>query len=159
MIEIKLLALIVIANGAPVLMTKLLGARFATPVDFNRTFVDDRPLLGPAKTIRGIASSMLVTTLAAPMLGMSLLIGMMVASTAMCGDLLASFIKRRLGLSSSSMALGLDQIPESLLPMLACSPLLDLTWRDIIVVVLSFFVLELVLSRLLYKFHIRATRY
>lgn len=159
MIEAKLIALIIVANGVPVLFKKVLKSHFAMPVDFNRRFIDGRPVLGPTKTIRGIVGSLIATTLVAPVLGLSFLIGFVVAGSAMLGDLIASFIKRRLGLRSSSMALGLDQIPESLLPMLACWSLLDLTRQSIVIVVASFFVLELVLSRLLYKLHIRDTGY
>ena len=39
-------------------------------------------------------------------------IGLLVAATAMAGDLLSSFLKRRLALAPSSQAIGLDQIPE-----------------------------------------------
>ena len=35
------------------------------------------------------------------------------------GDLFSSFVKRRLDLASSSMAIGLDHIPESFFPLLA----------------------------------------
>jgi hypothetical protein len=78
---------------------------------------------------------------------------------AMAGDLFSSFVKRRLGLPPSSMALGLDQIPESLFPLLACRLLLPLTWLDIGVAVVLFFVGELVLSRILFKLHVRDRPY
>jgi hypothetical protein len=39
------------------------------------------------------------------------------------GAPLSSFIKRRLALVPSSQAIGLDQIPESLFPLLACRQL------------------------------------
>ncbi len=57
------------------------------------------------------------------------------------------------------MALGLDQIPESLFPMLACRHLLSLSLLDIVLVVVAFFIVELLLSRLLYKLHIRDKPY
>jgi len=70
---------------------------------------------------------------------------------AMVGDLFASFVKRRLGLISSSQAIGLDQIPESLFPLLACRLLMPITALDIATATVLFFVGELVLSRLLFK--------
>jgi len=70
---------------------------------------------------------------------------------AMVGDLFASFVKRRLGLISSSHAIGLDQIPESLFPLLACRLLMPITALDIATATVLFFVGELVLSRLLFK--------
>jgi|SRR5271155_727269 len=77
-------------------------------------------------------------------------IGLLVGSFAMAGDLFSSFCKRRLSLPSSSRASGLDQIPESLLPLLACRDLLALTAADIVVCVAMFVIGEVVLSRLLY---------
>jgi CDP-2,3-bis-(O-geranylgeranyl)-sn-glycerol synthase len=73
----------------------------------------------------------------------------------MLGDLVSSFIKRRLGMPASSRATGLDQIPESLLPALACSPMLGLSFVDICVVVAAFFIGEIVLSLMLFKWHLR----
>ena len=40
------------------------------------------------------------------------------AAASMAGDLLASFLKRRFGLKVHAQAIGLDQIPEALLPLL-----------------------------------------
>jgi hypothetical protein len=77
----------------------------------------------------------------------------------MAGDLLASFLKRRLGLQPSSMALGLDQIPESLFPLLACCRMLSLTTLDVVVGTAIFFVSELVLSRVLFRLHVRDRPY
>ena len=56
-------------------------------------------------------------------------------------------------------ALGLDQIPESLFPLLACRDALSLTALDIALAVAIFFIGELVLSRLLYRAHFRDQPY
>jgi CDP-2,3-bis-(O-geranylgeranyl)-sn-glycerol synthase len=77
----------------------------------------------------------------------------------MVGDLFSSFFKRRLNMPSSSRASGLDQIPESLFPALACRNFLGLTPADIVVCVVVFFVGEVVLSRLLYAFRLRDRPY
>jgi hypothetical protein len=74
---------------------------------------------------------------------------------AMAGDLLSSFVKRRLQFQPSSRATGLDQIPESLLPALACRSTLGLTAIDILAVVTVFSVGEMVFSQLLFKWHVR----
>jgi CDP-2,3-bis-(O-geranylgeranyl)-sn-glycerol synthase len=63
--------------------------------------------------------SIIITSAATPLLSLDLKIGFIVNTTDMAGDLVASFVKRRLGLPGSSRATGLDQIPESLLPLLA----------------------------------------
>jgi hypothetical protein len=62
-----------------------------------------------------------------------------------------------LELVPSSQAIGLDQIPESLFPLLAARLLLPLTVLAIATTL--FFVGELLLSRLLYKWHLRDRPY
>jgi CDP-2,3-bis-(O-geranylgeranyl)-sn-glycerol synthase len=73
----------------------------------------------------------------------------------MLGDLFSSFLKRRMGLPPSAMLLGVDQIPESVLPLLACAPLLELGLFDIVLGTAVFFAGGLVLSRLLFRLNIR----
>lgn len=77
----------------------------------------------------------------------------------MVGDLISSFVKRRMRLPPSSMALGLDQVPESLLPALVYKSLTTFSLVDVVAVTMLFFVGELVLSRLLFKLHIRDQPY
>jgi hypothetical protein len=57
------------------------------------------------------------------------------------------------------MALGLDQIPESLLPAIACRWVLPITVVDIVLMSALFFVGELGVSRVLYTFKIRDRPY
>ena len=116
-------------------------------------------MFGHSKTIRGILASILITTAGAPLIGLDLTIGAIVASAAMAGDLFSSFVKRRLNFPPSSQALGLDQVPESLFPMLACRDALSLTIADISLGVAIFFVGELILSLLLYQLHLRDRPY
>jgi hypothetical protein len=77
----------------------------------------------------------------------------------MAGDLLSSFLKRRLGLAPSSRATGLDQIPESLFPLLACRSALALTAMDIATGCVIFFVGELLLSHLFFRLGLRDRPY
>ena len=151
--------LLTLANGAPVVAKKLLGSRFDFPLDGGVAFFDGRPLFGPSKTLRGIVVAVLATTACAPLMGLEPATGAIVAGAAMAGDLFSSFVKRRLNRPPSSQALGLDQIPESLLPMLACRDALALTAADIALAVAIFFAGELVLSRLLYHAHLRDEPY
>jgi CDP-2,3-bis-(O-geranylgeranyl)-sn-glycerol synthase len=92
-------------------------------------------------------------------IGLSWDIGLMVSLLAMMGDCLSSFVKRRFNRPSSSMAVGLDQIPESLLPLLGVGQQLSLTWEGIVVTVAGFFIVELVLSGLLYTLLVRKHPY
>jgi|ERR1700680_2445679 CDP-diglyceride synthetase len=156
---LQLLVLLALANGTPVLAKKLLGRRFARPLDGGISFVDGRPLLGASKTIRGVLLAILATSTGAPLMGIDWKIGALVGSVAMAGDLFSSFVKRRMNRPPSSRATGLDQVPESLFPLLACRDALSLTAVDIALAVAIFFVGELILSRLLYRAHLRDQPY
>jgi hypothetical protein len=159
MIDLQLLALILIANAAPVLAKDLLGPRWRRPVDLGRVLPDGHRLLGDSCTYRGWITSLLLTTLAAPLLGLPLGIGAGVSALAMAGDAASCFVKRRLGLAPGTMALGLDQVPESLLPLLWVRERFALGWGDILGLVAAFFVAELVLSRLAYRWRLREHPY
>lgn len=155
----KLLLLLAAANGTPVLVRWILKDWAGAPLDGGWRMADGRPLLGPSKTIRGLVCAIAVTALAAPLLGLPATIGFIVGAAAMLGDLISSFTKRRLGLPASAMALGLDQIPESLLPLIALWPILALSLADAVVILAAFFAGELLLSRLLYRLHVRERPY
>jgi len=152
---LQLLILLVVANGAAVAAKKILGATFARPLDGDALFVDGRPILGPAKTIRGILASVLATSIGSSLVGLGWEIGALIAAFAMAGDLFSSFVKRRLHLASSSMAIGLDHIPESLFPLLAGRWLLPLSLFDVVAGVTIFVVGALVLSPILFRLNLR----
>lgn len=153
---VYILLLILLANGAPLIVGYLLSNRWQTPIDGGRFHHDGYRLLGPSKTWRGLVSALLACTLAAPLIGFSPQVGFLVALTAMLGDLISSFGKRRLGLRSSAVAMGIDQIPEALLPaVLVGGVYLNLTAADIAVVVLGFVLVELLSNRPLYRLGIR----
>lgn len=155
----QLLTLLAVANGTPVIAAKLLGKDGALPLDGNTTLSDGRPLFGSSKTLRGVILSVALTTACAPLVGLGWDVGFVVALGAMIGDLLSSFVKRRFGMSSSSKFTGLDQIPESLLPLLACMALLPLTLLSVAVGTFLFFVGALLLSRIFFKLNIRDRPY
>lgn len=153
------LALVLVANGTPVLAKKLLGEWCAWPLDFGWRFADGRPFLGPSKTIRGVLLSLAATAMAAPWLGLSWKVGAFVGAAAMAGDLISSFVKRRLKLTSESMAPGLDQTPESLIPLLACKTVLGLNTADVLIATALFWIGEMALSRALFNLKIRDRPY
>ena len=177
MLEFTLLVLIIVANGSPIVVEKvaqkvapkLLDKRWQSALDAGRCLKDGKPVFGPTKTWRGVVSACLFTGLAAWLMHWSVMAGLLIALGAMTGDLLSSFIKRRLGMASSSRALGLDQIPESLLPLLllkafstALLPLTlqaHMTWTLVWQVVAMFFIAELLLSKILFHLHIRNQPY
>jgi CDP-diglyceride synthetase len=156
---VPLLFLLVVANGTPLMMQKVLGSHLSYPVDGDLRFVDGRPVFGRAKTLRGLVCAILATIAGALLVGLGWKIGLLVGTLAMVGDLFSSFVKRRLGRSPSSPVVGIDQIPESLFPLIACIGPLSLTIANVAIAVAMFSVGELVLSRVLYAFDLRDRPY
>ncbi|WXG45729.1 MAG: CDP-2,3-bis-(O-geranylgeranyl)-sn-glycerol synthase [Candidatus Atabeyarchaeum deiterrae] len=118
-----------VANAVPVLV----GG--GSPIDFGRSFVDRRRIFGDGKTIRGFAGGLIggilvgvfeafislwainylseLTNLSAISIATLLctpLRAFMISLGALMGDLLGSFIKRRMGLRRGAPAPFLDQL-------------------------------------------------
>ena len=107
------------ANAAPVIFG---GGK---PMDFGKTFFDGKPFLGSHKTIRGFLAGIIVGTLVglvqtlifeqvlfqySPQFQYSILLGFVLSLGALTGDLIESFIKRRLNRSPGSSIPVADQI-------------------------------------------------
>jgi len=155
----RLLCLLGLANGAPLLAKKLLGARFSLPVDSGTTAPDHQAVFGSSKTLRGLLLSVLSTALGGWLLGFPFGKAALIGTAAMAGDLFSSFCKRRLRLPASSKAIGLDQVPESLFPILLCRKWLSLKVLDVLLISASFFLGELAVSKILYRFDLRDQPY
>ncbi len=112
-----------VANSSPV----VLGG--GTPIDLGKKFIDGKPLFGPGKTIRGFIGGVLAGTLTGvilallhpyvwieePLPGLSTLsiylqLSFLLSSGALIGDLVGSFIKRRLDIPRGEPAALLDQL-------------------------------------------------
>ncbi len=126
------------------------------PVDAGLVLRDERRLFGRSKTWRGVIAAVVLCALAAPLLGLSWMQGLQVGALAMVGDLLASFIKRRLGLEAGQRAPRLDSIPEALLPALALRDALALSWLQVALVVIAFVLTVRLASPLLYRLRMRS---
>ena len=159
MVALEVLFIVGLANGAPILAENLLRERWKTAVDFGRMFFDGRPLFGSSKTWRGLIAALVAAVFGAVSFGLSPETGAWLGVGAMLGDLFSSFVKRRLGVPPSGMALGLDQIPEVLAPLLLVKTELALQTREVIALTALFFVIELLLSRVLFRLHIRKQPY
>lgn len=156
----KALLLILVANSAPILIRRLpLIDKFSYPLDCRLRFVDGRRLLGDTKTWRGVIAAVIATMLCAATIRSGWVTGLVVAIFAMLGDSLSSFVKRRMGKPPSAMATGLDQIPESLLPLICLHYIWQLTWLNVATLVIIFVILDFVLSRILFRLHIRNRPY
>lgn len=152
--------LLIVANGAPVLAAGAWKSRWAWPVDRSHLFVDGRPWFGSSKTWRGIFVAVVATALAGQLLDIGWQLGAAVGALAMLGDLLSSFIKRRIGIAVSGRVMLLDQLPESALPVLLMREPLGLaSLTDALPVIVIFMVLEVTISPLLYRLHLRKRPY
>jgi CDP-2,3-bis-(O-geranylgeranyl)-sn-glycerol synthase len=156
---VRWLLLLTAANSAPILAKKILGPAGAWPIDGGLRFVDGRPLLGPSKTWRGLASATLLCAACAPLLGFSAGAGAAAGALAMAGDALSSFVKRRLGVPSSGQAFGVDQVPEALLPLLLLRQALDIPWEVVAGVTLAFLLLETPVAWLAHRIGLRDRPY
>jgi len=159
MIYLQLLFLIIVANGSPIIGRWMMNGYWEMPIDGGAVFIDGRPILGKSKTYRGLTCSLVGTLLAGALVGLSWKISLIVSLLAMVGDCLSSFVKRRFGYPSGAKALGLDQIPESLFPMLGLWNVLNLSVLGVGLTVVVFVVAELVLSPIGHKLHIRKHPY
>lgn len=158
-LSVRLLLLLGVANSAPIAAKHLFGRRWSAPLDAGWRFVDGRPLLGASKTVRGFVAAVAGAAVVAELLGFSLRLGAEVGALAMVGDALSSFVKRRLGITPSGRATGIDQIPEALLPLLVIRGTLGLSWLQVAVITLAFFALEIPLARLLFRLGLRDRPY
>ena len=100
---VQSLILISAANGAPVLAAWALRAWPARPIDGGMLLRDGYPLLGPSKTWRGLVSAFVFASCVEVLIGLPWRLGAIVGASAMLGDGLSSFVKRRFGLEPSSM--------------------------------------------------------
>ncbi len=138
------------------MLAAVMRHRCAWPVDGGyRLACDGQRLLGPSKTWRGVLLSVALTGWAASMMGLPSALGHLIAAAAMLGDLLSSGLKRRAGLTTGSMAPGLDQVPESLLPLVAASSFVPLSAGTVIALVVVFSGLDFLISRLLFVLRLR----
>jgi len=101
---------VMVANASPLLI------KGSKPIDFSKRFIDGKPILGPHKTWEGLIIALymgLSTSLAISIVLQDPLItaiGFGGSVFAVLGDLVGSFIKRRLGYKSGEPVPVLDQL-------------------------------------------------
>lgn len=142
------LALLIATNTAPVLAAWLLAGRGEWPLDGGRVLRDGERLLGSHKTWRGLAASVLAGSICAPWLGIPVTSGALAGALTIAGDALSSFAKRRLRVPPGTWIPGLDQVPESALPLLVVWAPLQLDLLRYAATVVVFSLLDLVASRI-----------
>ncbi len=118
-----------VANAAPVVLG---GGR---PLDGGATWVDGKPLLGSHKTIRGCAVGMLAGALVGVAQGWPT-VGVVQGVGAILGDLMSSFVKRRLDLEPGASAPLLDQLDFIVVAALLSQPLTKASHQDLATIIL-----------------------
>jgi predicted MPP superfamily phosphohydrolase len=146
----ELVLILVWVNLLPFLADLVMGDRLAWPVDGGRVARDGRALLGSHKTLRGVLISVLGAGAAGPLLGLSVWTGAAAGALAMSGDLITSYLKRRLGHASGKPVLGLDQALEGALPLTVLVPAMGLAAAESALALIVFVPLSHAGSRLAY---------
>jgi CDP-2,3-bis-(O-geranylgeranyl)-sn-glycerol synthase len=157
--SLQLLVLLAVANTAPIAAKRMMGTRFAWPLDAGLRLSDGRPLLGPAKTVRGLIAAIATCTFCAFLIGLPAVTGVLIGTAAMAGDAFSSFVKRRLAIEPSGRAFGIDQIPESLLPLLVVKAVLDISLAQVAAITAAFVLLEVPLAWLTHRLGLRDQPY
>ena len=126
-----------VANATPV----VLGG--GKPIDADKKFTDGRPIFGAGKTVRGFVAGLAAGTFVGLLQGIAegtllhfIALGFLLALGALLGDLLGSFVKRRLGIERGGAAPGLDQLSFVVVALLAASPLALPSWEIVLTIII-----------------------
>jgi len=149
------------ANAAPVIFG---GGR---PIDGGRNFLDGKPIFGSNKTWRGFISGMLIGVFVgwveealAPNAGLprgSLSLGFMLSLGALIGDLIGSFIKRRLSLKPGEPLPISDQIDFALVALLFSLAVQPPPLLDALVIILLTAPIHLLANLIAYLLRLKKT--
>ncbi|NTV41882.1 MAG: CDP-archaeol synthase [Syntrophobacteraceae bacterium] len=134
----KILLLLWTVNIVPPVLAYVMGDRWNQPLDLGRPFRDGKPLLGSHKTMRGVLGGSIGGACAAVFMGMPWWVGLIAGILSMAGDLLSSFLKRRLSLGSGASVPAVDQGFEGALPFLALAPYFSLDGSEVFSLLLAF---------------------
>ena len=148
LLNLPALLLLVAVNSSPVVIAWLLRDRYSWPIDLNVYWSDHRPIFGAHKTWRGLIVAVLVGAGVGSALSIGWHVGSIFAMLALAGDLLSSFVKRRLGQPNGGRVPLIDQLPEALLPMIGLRSPLGLNTVSLFGTAAVFTVLDLIFSRL-----------
>ncbi|MDO8538661.1 MAG: CDP-2,3-bis-(O-geranylgeranyl)-sn-glycerol synthase [archaeon] len=144
----------------------LLGGK--TPIDFGKRFFDGRPWLGAGKTFKGavfgIAAGILVAAAINGLLAKQtmlyfsnhyVLISSILVVLAILGDMIGSFIKRRLNIERGKPVFLLDQLDFVIVPMLFLWSQNFISLTEIIMVLLITLIVHRAANFIAFKFKLK----
>lgn len=135
-----------IANATPLIIV-----RSGHPIDLNKKFIDGKPLLGPGKTIEGFFAGFISGTLTGLIQNPSNFMRAFTLSLgAMLGDLLGSFIKRRLNIGRGKPAPFLDQATFIIVALLLSSKFEQYTLGEMFTIILITIPIHLITNIIAY---------
>ncbi len=138
MLAFKILVILIVANAAPILSAGFFSKWRCRPLDNGRRLADGNPMLGESKTLCGLFSGIGAAGILSFLIGLPLGMGLLIAGVSLLGDLLTSFIKRRLGIAEGETIHLLDHLLEGALPLLLCKGLFSISWSLILVLLMIF---------------------
>ncbi len=135
---VKVIILLWSVNVTPVLLAVIFEEKWNTPLDRDALFIDGKPFFGNHKTIRGFLGGILAGSFIGLILGIPFWAALSASTLSMVGDLLSSFIKRRLKSSEGTDYPIMDQVFEGGFPLFVLVPTLSLSFAQSFSVILLF---------------------
>jgi hypothetical protein len=149
------LSLVIVANVAAWAAGHFIPQRFRVPLDGGAVLADRERVLGDHKTWAGLIGGTVACGAVALLLQRSFRLGALFGVLSLMGDCGSSFIKRRLRLCPGTVVPALDQLPESLVPLLALRPQLGLNTTESVVIALVFSLLDFATTRVRHSHRLR----
>lgn len=161
------------ANMAPVIVRRMNFLKF--PIDFYKK-IENKPIFGMNKTFRGLIFGVLFAVITSylqyfvyindifidlALIDYSnwLLIGFLMGFGAIFGDLIESFVKRRLNYAPGKAFVPFDQIDFVLGALIFVYPIAYLSMDKVIVIIILSFVLHIIINHLAFYIGVRREKW
>ena len=158
------------ANMAPVIVKNVFNG-LKIPIDFNKK-IKNKPIFGKNKTFRGLIFGIIFAIIVAYLQFLLyrndifvdisiadysnwLLIGFLMGFGAIFGDLIESFIKRRMNYDPGKSFVPFDQLDFVIGALIFIYPLVALSLSKIIIILLLSFVLHIIVNHIAYYIKLR----
>ncbi|MEA4957369.1 hypothetical protein SDC9_34124 [bioreactor metagenome] len=143
----------------PAYIANLSGLAFGgtTPVDFGRSFIDGRRIIGDGVTWKGLIFGTITGTLVGAIEGIliwdpvyGIIIGFLLSFGALLGDAAGSFIKRRIGIGRGKPAPILDQLDFIAGALILASLYTTISIETVIIIAVLTLIIHLISNMIAY---------